>query len=406
MPVYRYKVRDPQGRLLKGEAAAADELELKNSLGERGLFLIECDRTRERGEPASKRKGPQVRVKDTVLSFWCWQMYTALDAGVPIVQALAITGKQVSDEAFRGVLAEVRKSLEEGASFSEALAAFPRTFSPMFVNMVRAGEVASALPEMIHKLAVYLEKQATRRGQILGAMAYPAVLLAICALVVSFLLVFVVPRFAGMFRTSGRQLPLPTQLLMDAGAFTKANALYLLIGFVGLVAGWRLFLASRRGRLFWDRVKLGIPLAGKMMHKMTVSRFGDTLSTLVISGVPIMESLSIVADTVGNAAMTQVLKESQEKVKEGKAIGDTLAQSPLFPELMVSMIRIGEETGELGEMMRKVSDYLDREVDQSIRVFSKLIEPVMLVFITGLIGGIAISILLPMAELTTGIGKQ
>lgn len=403
MPSYLFKSRDGEGNMREGTVTVAGPDELRAVVQQRGWYLLSYDE--RAAEARRKEASPGGAAKPQSLAFLCWQLYTAVDAGIPLGEAIDLACAQLKDEVLREVMIRVKRDLNEGLSFSQALGAHPVTFSKMFTSLIHAGEVASALPEMLHKLAQHLDKQAERRGKVVGALAYPAVLLVISSAAVFFLLTFVTPRFQEMFSQLGGGLPAPTRALIAAGNFMSRYWIWLLAGFGVVAAAFEAALHTRRGRLVFDRWVLSAPLVGPLLHNLAISRVGDTLATMLSSGVPILTALPIVAASSGNEAISQVVVEGIEEIKKGKSIGGTLGKSPLIPGLMTSMIQVGEQTGELGELMRKVSVYLDREVDQAITRFSKLIEPVMLVGMTAVIGAIAVAIFMPLAEITQQISK-
>lgn len=404
MPTYRFKAKDQTGRLRKGSLTASDEHHLRSMLDSQGVVVLEAH---EVGAAAPLRVGKvsgSVAARD--LAVFSWQLCTALDAGVPISEALDITGRQTGNPTLQKILSIVRRELQEGSSFSDALRFHPNAFSDMYVNMIRAGEIAGALPEMLKKQALFLEKQMERRSKIIGAFAYPSILLVVTIGVAIFLLTFVLPRFTDVFAKLGGDLPLPTRILMGVGSFMSTYWLYLLGAIAGLVVLFRLSLMTDAGRLAYDTYKFKIPIVGPVLHKIALSRLSDTLSTLVSGGVPILGSLDITASTAGNTAIAKLLREIAEKVKEGHSITEPMKKSPLIPELMTSMVAIGEEAGALDSMLQKVSIYFDREVERTVNTFTKMIEPILLIFMTAIIGSIAVSIFLPLADIMTRLGQK
>jgi len=404
MPYYTYRVRDKAGRTLQGEVEASDDRDLRKKLDEKGYFIIDF---------AVKKSGLSflsmsipflsggVGLKD--LALISWQLYTMLNASLTLVSSLKIISKQAKNPTLASVISRVCQRVEEGSSFSQALAEFPRVFPRLMVQMVNAGEVGGVLDEMLRRVAVYYESQAHIRSRIRSAMIYPTILLFVSLSVVVFLVVVVLPQFTQIFREIGASIPWCTQILLDISAFLKKYGVVAAMIPVGLWVLYRQLTATRQGRYQIDLWKLQIPVVGDLVKKALTARFTQTLSTLVSGGIPILTSLDVVTETVGNAAMARVFKESAVRVGEGKPLSQPLEESALFPDMVVNMIRVGEETGALDKMLEKISEFYNREVDNAIEEFTKLIEPILMVLMAGLIGFIAVSIFLPMADLMKNV---
>lgn len=404
MPVYLYKVRDRQGKVLQGQMEAADGRDLRRKLDDHQYFIIEySEKKRALTDLNFEIRFGKSAVTLEELSIFSWQLHTMLDAGLTLTSALKILEKQVKNEHLKKTIRGVWTKVEEGNSFSEALRQYPSVFSTLFVHMVNAGEVGGVLDEMLKRLALYYERQAEIRAKLRSAMTYPIVLMVICACVVIFLLVFILPRFAGIFRSMGVSIPVVTQTLLDAGRFLREQW-YVLAGMLaGAAVLVKMYIMTPAGRYKLDELKLKIPVFGDLVRKTIAAQFTQMLAILVSGGIPIMTALDVVTDSIGNRAVGKVLREVTVLVGEGKPIAVPLEESGVFPEMVVDMIRVGEESGSLDRMLEKVSHFYEREVNNAIVTFTKLIEPALIVFMTFLIGFIAFAIYMPMTQVMRGM---
>lgn len=404
MPVFTYKVRDQSGRILQGKMDAVDGKELRRKLDERNLFVIEFTARKSKTEILFKdvfNTGGSVNLME--LSIFSWQLFTMLDAGLTLLNSLRTIIRQTKNERFRNVLTMVTQKVEAGASFSDALKEHPKTFSRFYVQMINAGEVGGVLDEMLKRLAAYYERQSEIRAKIKGAAVYPALLLIISIGVIIFLVTVVLPQFAVIFKDIGADIPLPTAFLLKLSMVVRAYWLPVVMILAGTILAFRLYVMTDRGRYEFDELKLRLPLIGNLVRMSVTTRFTQTLSTLVSGGIPILTALDVVTETIGNTVVAKVLRQVQISVGEGKPIAQTLEDSRTFDEMVVNMIRVGEETGSLEKMLDKIAYFYNREVTGTIDGFTKIIEPLLMVVMAGIIGFIAVSIFLPMANLLQNV---
>jgi type IV pilus assembly protein PilC len=342
------------------------------------------------------------------------QLATLLDAGLPLVRGLRILQQQQPESAqLRVVLRDVIANVESGKTFSDALAKYPRVFDNLFVNMVKAGEAGGVLETVLNRLAEFSEKAQRLKRKVKSAMTYPIVVLSIAGLVVVFLLTFVIPRFQTMFEEQNRELPFITQTLINLSNGVKGfimlkNPLVTLVGFgviVGVIVLWKIFKRSPVGSYSIDAFVIRAPMVGTLVRKTIIARFTRTLGTLISSGVPILQALDIVRDAVGNAVVSKAIRKVHASIKEGQSVVGPLRQSGIFDAMVVGMIDVGEETGTLAEMMLRVSDTYDEEVDVAVDGLTSLLEPLLIVFLALIVGTIVIAMFLPLLSLMKGMGS-
>ena len=398
---YTYKVRDRNGREIKGSLEADSVDALTGKLGQMGYFVVSVEEVK-----TSLRKkqiyifGKKVKSKD--LTIFTRQFATMINAGLPLIKCLSILAQQTESQVLSDVITDCSKELEAGRSLSEALSKHPEAFNDLYVAMVRAGELGGMLDDVLLRVADQLERDAEIRQKIKSAMTYPIVVLAITILVVTAMLMFVVPKFGKMFTELGGKLPTYTQILVNISHFLAGwGGLVVIVVIIGLVFAYRRFKATETGGMTIDRIKLRLPLVGTLFHKTAMSKFSRTLGTLISSGVPILGALEITGDTTGNMVVTKALDEVRAGVKEGETIARRLTQAEIFPPMVTQMIAIGEETGALDVMLAKVSDFYDSEVNAAMDSFASIIEPVLLVVLGGAVGSIVIALYLPIFKVIT-----
>jgi type IV pilus assembly protein PilC len=330
-------------------------------------------------------------------------MATLVSAGVPLVQSLSILGEQVENGKLDKVIRTLHDDVESGKSLSEGLQKHTKVFSSLFVNMVRAGESSGNLEEILDRLATYIEKTAALQKKITSALIYPAVVAGMAFLITFGMITWVIPQFAGIYTSMNAALPAPTQILINISNFMRGNILLIIGGMIGFffLFGW--FVNTKPGRWWFDSQKLKLPIFGPLFLKVAVSKFSRTLSTLVRSGVPILSALEIVAKTSGNVVIERVVMEAQNSIKGGESISGPLSRKKIFPPMVVRMIAVGEETGELDKMLSKVSDFYDVQIDTTVEGLTSLIEPLVIAFLGIVIGGIVIAMFLPILTLTSAI---
>jgi type IV pilus assembly protein PilC len=326
-----------------------------------------------------------------------------IDAGLPLVQALDIIGTQADNPAFRVVLMAVKSRVESGSTFADALAEHPKVFDELFVQLVRAGEIGGILDTILNRLGAYLEKNEKLKRRLRGAMVYPTIVLTVAVGVTIVLLAYVTPTFEKMFKDFGGAMPGPTQFLIDLSHGLRDNW-YLFVGIpLALVVAFRLFLRDPRGRKAWDKFVLKLPVFGPLVRKVAVARFTRTLGTLLSSGVPILDALEIVAKSAGNRTVEAAILYVRARISEGKNIAGPLAETQVFPPMVVQMIGVGEATGAMDAMLNKVADFYDDEVDVAIAALTSMIEPVLMVFLGGVVGGFLIAMYLPIFSIAGNI---
>jgi type IV pilus assembly protein PilC len=341
--------------------------------------------------------GQKSNLKDLVV--FSRQLATMIDAGLSILRALSILSEQTESKSLAKVIADMKVDIEQGLSFSQAVARQSKTFPPIYLAMVRAGETGGVLDEVMERLASTLEKQMELRAKIKSAMTYPVVVAGIVVLIVTAMLLFVVPMFEGMYKDLGGQLPLPTRILISASNFVTKTWWLIGLLIIGGVFFFRRWVAKPEGRLTFDRFKLRLPIFGPLMRKTALARFARTLASLVRSGVPIMESLDIVGETAGNAVVSTALVETRERVRLGESVSAALTNDDVFPPMVVQMIAVGEETGALDHLLEKIADFYDGEVQSTVDSLTSLIEPGLMVFMGISVGGMVIALYLPMFQL-------
>jgi type IV pilus assembly protein PilC len=342
-----------------------------------------------------------VKIKDLLV--FTRQFAVMIDAGLPLVQCLDILAEQNPNKAFKEIIRQVRQDVEQGSTFAEALRKHPNPFDPLYVNLVQAGEIGGILDTILNRLGAYLEKNEKLRRRLKGAMVYPSIVLTVAVGVTIVLLAYVTPTFEKMFRDFGGAMPGPTQFLIDLSHGLRNNW-YIFVGVpIALVVGFRVFIANPKGRVLWDRFTLKLPVFGPLVRKVAVARFTRTLGTLLSSGVPILDALEIVAKSAGNRVVEQGILYVRARISEGKNIAGPLADTRVFPPMVVQMIGVGEATGAMDAMLNKVADFYDDEVDVSIAALTSMIEPLLMVFLGGVVGGFLIAMYLPIFSIAGNI---
>jgi type IV pilus assembly protein PilC len=394
---YVYKVRDKAGRLVEGSLEAQNEQLVVTRLRDMGYVPLSVSRKSRSPLTMEIQIGQKSNLRDLVV--FSRQLATMINAGLSILRALSILSEQTESKSLAKVIADMKVDIEQGLSFSQAVARQSKTFPPIYLAMVRAGETGGVLDEVMERLASTLEKQMELRGKIKSAMTYPIVVAGIVVLIVTAMLLFVVPMFEGMYKDLGGQLPLPTRILISASNFVTKTWWLIGLLIIGGVFFFRRWVAKPEGRLTFDRFKLRLPIFGPLMRKTALARFARTLASLVRSGVPIMESLDIVGETAGNAVVSTALVETRERVRLGESVSAALTNDDVFPPMVVQMIAVGEETGALDHLLEKIADFYDGEVQSTVDSLTSLIEPGLMVFMGISVGGMVIALYLPMFQL-------
>ncbi len=402
MPVYLWEGKNRKGVVRKGEMEVANEEAVRSQLAR-----MKVDPTKIKKKPKDLFENvelfqPNVTEDDVIV--FSRQFSTMIDAGLPIIQCLDILFSQQENPTFKKAIKQIKSDVEGGQTFAEALQKHPKMFDTLFVNMVAAGEAGGILDIILRRLSAYMEKMAKLKRQVKGAMTYPIVTICIAVIVVGVILVFVIPTFVDMFASFGSELPLPTQIVVGASNFTIGNIHWIIIGIVLTIIAYKQFGKTPFGRKFLDTMYLKIPVFGVLIRKVAVSKFTRTMGTMLNSGVSILEALDIVAKTAGNVIIEDAIYTVRAGISEGRTMADPLTESGIFPSMVCSMISVGESTGALDTMLEKIADFYDDEVDQAVENLTAMIEPFMLVFLGVVVGGLVVSMYLPIFQMAGAVG--
>ncbi|MGC3988321.1 MAG: type II secretion system F family protein [Chthoniobacteraceae bacterium] len=433
MPKFNYVALDARGQEYNGVLDAGSANDVVAQLRQAGYFPTSVVEEGKGGPAAAKggakkkdkpvaagkpktaaKKGGSITlfekktVKAKVLMIFTRQLATLIDAGLPLLRGLTVLGKQEKDLALKKTINQLADAVQGGSTFSEGLAQHPRIFNKLYINMVKAGELGGVLELVLNRLAEFQEKAQKIKNKVVSAMFYPVVVLFIAVAILAFLLVFIVPKFQQIFHDmlGNKPLPLLTQFVIDASNVMKDNILMVIGVIVVIVVCYRLFARTPKGRDTIDRVKLKMPLFGDLIRKSSISRFSRTLGTLVTSGVPILQALNITKETAGNSVIADAITKVHDSVKEGESIVQPLDASQVFPPMVISMIDVGEETGQLPEMLLKIADVYDDEVDNAVSGLTSLLEPIMIVFLAVIVGTIVVALFLPLITIISGLQNQ
>ena len=403
MAIFRWQGVGPNGETLKGEMDAPDASAVAARLRLRRIRpLPDRIRTKRSGlerEIKIPGLGEKVKQKDVVI--FTRQLATMIDAGLPIMQALDLLARQTENKTFSGVIAKVKHEVESGSALAESLTKHPKVFDELYINMVSAGEVGGMLDTILTRLAAYMEKAVKLKSKVKSALIYPISIISVAVLVTALLLIYVIPVFGDMFASFGEELPLPTQIAINLSDIAIAYFWYIVAGSVGAVFGIRTYHKTERGRRVIDGVLLKLPIFGDIFRKAAVARFTRTLSTLVSSGVPILDSLAITGKTAGNKVIENAVFAARQSISEGRTLTDPLIESQVFPPMVCQMINVGETTGALDTMLSKIADFYDDEVDTAVSNLTTLMEPMVILFLGVIIGGIVVSMYMPIFQLGT-----
>jgi type IV pilus assembly protein PilC len=390
---FNYKVRDRTGNLVTGSLVADSEGLVLQRLREMGYTPLDVTKVKK-GIGAIEIGGSKVKLKQ--LAVFSRQFATMVNSGLPILRGLAILSEQTDSKELSRTLVAARLDVEQGASLSQAFAKHPKVFNDLYLSMIRSGETGGSLDDTLLRLAAMQEREVRLRGKIKSAMTYPVAVVALVLLIMSAMLLFVVPQFKNIYKQLGSSLPLPTRVLLTASDFFKSFWYIALAGGIGLWYLIKWYKKTERGRDFFDSLKLRIPVFGSLFHKTSLSRFASTLAMLLHSGVPILGALDIVSETVNNRVIGRAVVDVQNSVREGESIARPLSKHPVFPPMVVQMIAVGEETGQVDVMLEKVAQFYDQEVEASVDSLTSLIEPILIVIIGAFVGMAVIALYMPM----------
>jgi type IV pilus assembly protein PilC len=394
---FTYQGRDRGGRLLQGTIEAESQAAVVSRLRQEGVIPLSIDKKTTTGVKREVRLptfGGKVKLKE--LAVFSRQFSTMINSGLSLLRALNILADQTESKVLSGVVARVREDVEKGSSLSGALATQPKVFSRLYVAMIRAGEMGGVLDGVLLRLAETLEKSVALKQKVKSAMTYPVVVFGMVIMIVTAMLIFVVPMFKNLYADLGGELPIATRVLIGASNVVKKYSYVVVILTVGAGYGFRRYAASEKGRFAVDRFLLKAPIFGQLFSKMALSRFSRTLAVLMRSGVPILAALDIVSETVGNEVMGKAIVEVKQSVKEGQSIARPLQAHKVFPPMVVQMLAVGEETGALDTMLSKVADFYDQEVEATVEALTSLIEPILIAFMGAAVGGMVVSLYMPM----------
>jgi type IV pilus assembly protein PilC len=400
MNTYQYTAKDKNGNTLVGALDAAGELEVADALHKKELIVVRVELLKKRALHAKSKK---VKLDDLVI--FSRQLATMIDAGIPLVHALGILSEQIENKNFKAVIMSVRQNIEAGMNFSDALSRHPAVFSELFINMTKAGETSGMLDEVLDRLASYLEKSAALARKIKSSLVYPEVVVTMAFLITSFLLLKVVPTFKGIFDTLGGKLPLPTLILIGISDLFRKYLIFTVTGIIVGIIVFNRYIHTEKGRYNFDSFKLKAWILGPLFRKLAVAKFSRTFSTLVKSGVSVLNALEIVSKTSGNKVVEESIISCSNSVRDGESISKPLSKSGVFPPMVTRMIAVGEQTGQLEKMLSKVADFYDDQVDAAAAALTSMIEPLVIAFLGIVIGGIVISLFLPIFKITELIAK-
>jgi len=394
MATFEYKVRDHTGKTLTGNMDAESKASVISELRRKNYFITSIEQKKGTGPFSMEIALFQgVNIKD--LTIFYRQFATMVNAGLTLVNCLDILSKQVENKQLAKIVAEVKNDIEAGSTMAEAFGKHPKVFSDLYVSMVKAGEIGGILDEVLNRIADLIEKEYALRQKVKSAMTYPVIVLVAAVGMTVFMLTFILPQFVGIFRSFGAKLPFLTLLLVNATEVFGKYWYIFLLGTAGLAVAFFSYIKTPNGRMNFDSLQLKAPIFGPMLRKTAVARFTRTLGTLIKSGVPILEALQVSADSVGNAVVALAITNSRTKIKEGQSISIPLAESNIFPPMVTQMILVGEESGELEEMLVNIANFYDQEVERAVEKLTSAIEPLMMAFVSGIIGTMVIAMYLP-----------
>ncbi|MCX7698057.1 MAG: type II secretion system F family protein [Candidatus Goldbacteria bacterium] len=395
MPTFSYKARTPDGRVIDGQIDVENEAALIQKLKAQKLTLVSATKTG--GLAALFKLGPKVKTEQ--IAIFARQFSTMIGAGLPVLQSLNILIEQTEDKVFKEILTKVRDDIGSGTNLSDAMSKFPSVFDSLFCNMIKAGELSGALDQILERLATYLEKAEALKQKIKGAMMYPITISIIAILIVILLMVKVIPTFKTVFESFGTGLPTPTKILISISEFEQRWAIFQVGALVAIGFIVSVLRRTQRGGYIIDSYLLKLPIFGQLVKKSTVARFSRTLGTLLKSGVQILDALETVARSAGNKVVEKALMDTRNAVREGQSLTEPLKATGLFPAMVIQMVSVGEETGKLDEMLLRMSDFYDQEVDNAVEALMSMLEPLIMAFLGVVIGGIVIAMFIPMFSL-------
>jgi len=401
MPAFLWEGRTSQGKIMKGETEAVSQQAVIAWLRSQRIQPIPA-RIREKGKGLEKEvkiPGFGAKVKARDLMVFTRQFATMIDAGLPIVQSLDILGQQTENKLLRSTLQTIRRDVEGGFTLADSLKKHPKVFDELYVNMVSAGEEGGVLNNVLNRIALFIEKADKLKRKVKGAMIYPCTIIAVAVIVVAILLIYVIPVFAEMYGSMGKALPAPTQITINISNWVRAYFLYLVIVLVGIGVALSMYYKTENGRVTVDGIMLRMPVLGDLLRKVAVARFSQNMSILLTSGVPILDGLAITSKTAGNKVVEKAVMAARLSISQGKTVAEPLMESKVFPPMVCHMVAIGENTGALDSMLKRVADFYEDEVDNAVANLTALMEPVIMIVLGIILGGLVISMYLPIFQL-------
>jgi type IV pilus assembly protein PilC len=401
MPIYKYEGKTLKGQIKKGDYEASDEGGVRVYLRQQNIIPIKIT---PKGTEFKLSLPFGKKVNQRAIAIFTRQLATMIDAGLPLVQSLEILSVQQEQKLFKDIIREIREDVEGGSTFAGALKKHPSTFDDLYTNLVVAGEEGGILDNILLRLAGYIEKAEALKKKVKSAMVYPATIVGVAVVVVMILMIFVIPVFESMFKGAGQTLPLPTLIVITISKFIKKYVFIVVPVFILLLFLLRRYHKTENGRTVIDRLLLKIPVLGPLLQKISVARFSRTLGTLVSSGVPILDGLSIVSKTSGNKTIETAILNARASIREGETIAEPLGRSGMFPPMVIQMISVGESTGALDSMLSKIADFYEEEVDVAVGNLTSLLEPFLMMFLGVVIGGVVIAMYLPIFQMAGAVG--
>lgn len=401
MPIYKYEGKTLKGQVKKGELEAADEGAVRVYLRQQNIIPTKIT---PKAKEITISLPFKKKVNQRAIAIFTRQLATMIDAGLPLVQSLEILSVQQEQKLFKDIIREIREDVEGGSTFAGALKKHPNTFDDLYTNLVVAGEEGGILDNILLRLAGYIEKAEALKKKVKSAMVYPATIVGVAVIVVMILMIFVIPVFESMFKSAGQTLPLPTLIVITMSKLIKKYVFIVVPALILLFYLFRRYHKTENGRAVIDRLLLKLPVFGPLLQKISVARFSRTLGTLVSSGVPILDGLNIVSKTSGNKTIETAILNARASIREGETIAEPLGRSGMFPPMVIQMISVGESTGALDSMLSKIADFYEEEVDVAVGNLTSLLEPFLMVFLGVVIGGVVISMYLPIFQMASAVG--
>lgn len=401
MPIYKWEGKTVKGAIKKGEIEAPNEAALRVHLRQQNIIPIKIA---SKGTEIKISLPFKRKVKQRAIAIFTRQLATMIDAGLPLVQSLEILSSQQENKTFKNILREIREDVEGGSTFAGALKKHPSTFNELYTNLVVAGEEGGILDSILNRLANYIEKAEALKKKIKSALFYPATIVGVAIIVVMILMIFVIPVFETMFRSAGQTLPLPTLIVVSLSKLVKKYVIIIIPTFILLFYLLRKYHQTESGKTVIDRLLLKLPVFGLLLKKIAVARFSRTLGTLISSGVPILDGLNIVSRTSGNKTIENAILNARASIREGETIAEPLNRGGIFPPMVIQMISVGESTGALDSMLSKIADFYEDEVDIAVANLTSLLEPFLMIFLGVVIGGVVISMYLPIFQMASAVG--